>query len=178
MDASPDQPLVIGSSVTIMEAARLMEDEHVGSIPIVEGDQLVGVLTEHDLVRGTAQGRDPESTVASDLIDLDLEQTQEGESEAPRGEMHRVPASLTFELHDRKQAVEFIESLPSWFPGHLVEHQADRWEVNIEVAEPETCTFMQLLKCVENRLVKSEPAMRVRISGREYTLAPEFGASS
>src|SRR2546426_12055489 len=104
MDASPDQPLVIGSSVTIMEAARLMEDEHVGSIPIVEGDQLVGVLTEHDLVRGTAQGRDPKSTVASDVIDLDLEQIQEGVSETPLGEMNRVPANLKFELQVLRKA--------------------------------------------------------------------------
>jgi CBS domain-containing protein len=174
MGTVPDEPLVIGSSVTIMEAARLMEDAHVGSVPIVEDGELIGVLTEHDLVREMARGMDPGSTIAGDVIERDSEQVQEPESEIPRGELHRVPATLIFDLRDRKRALEIVDSLPSWFPGHLVESQPERWEVHIAVAEPETCTFTQLLQCVTSRVGKGEAgAMRAIIGGREYTIASE-----
>ena len=34
-----------------VEAARLMKDLRVGCLPVVDGDQLVGIITEHDLMR-------------------------------------------------------------------------------------------------------------------------------
>jgi CBS domain-containing protein len=57
-----------------------MRDEDVGIAPIVEGDRLVGVLTDRDVaVRVVAEGRDAEqvkvSEVASgDLVTLDPDQ--------------------------------------------------------------------------------------------------------
>ncbi|MEZ4415438.1 MAG: CBS domain-containing protein [Gemmatimonadota bacterium] len=36
---------------TVAEAARIMLDEHLGCLPVVEGDVLVGIVTEADLLR-------------------------------------------------------------------------------------------------------------------------------
>lgn len=32
-------------------AARIMADEHIGSLPVVEADQLIGILTESDIIK-------------------------------------------------------------------------------------------------------------------------------
>jgi CBS domain-containing protein len=61
-------------------AAKMMRDEDVGMAPIVEGDRLVGVLTDRDIaVRVVAEGRDPEQVkvtevASSDLVTLDPQQ--------------------------------------------------------------------------------------------------------
>ncbi|GAB4201208.1 MAG: CBS domain-containing protein [Roseiflexaceae bacterium] len=45
---------------TIAQIACAMRDLDIGSVPLVEGDQLVGVLTSHDIVkRVVADGLDP-----------------------------------------------------------------------------------------------------------------------
>ncbi|MEW6704797.1 MAG: CBS domain-containing protein [Pseudomonadota bacterium] len=55
--ASPDQ--------TIQEAARLMADCDIGSLPVGENDRLVGMLTDRDIaVRAVADGRGPDTKIA------------------------------------------------------------------------------------------------------------------
>jgi CBS domain-containing protein len=70
----------IDTDKTVAYAAKMMRDEDVGLAPIVEGDRLVGVLTDRDIaVRVVAEGRDPEQVkvteVASgDVVTLDPQQ--------------------------------------------------------------------------------------------------------
>jgi CBS domain-containing protein len=57
-DAMTSSPRTIERSTPLQEAARLMRDEDVGSLPIVEGERLVGVLTDRDIViRAVTDGR-------------------------------------------------------------------------------------------------------------------------
>lgn len=45
---------------SVYEAARLMEDNNIGAIPVVEGSELKGMLTDRDIVlRCVAKGRIP-----------------------------------------------------------------------------------------------------------------------
>lgn len=54
---------------TAEEAARLMRDHNIGSVPVVSGGQLRGILTDRDIVlRCVAQGKDPTRTRAGDLM--------------------------------------------------------------------------------------------------------------
>lgn len=47
----------------VATVARWMRDEDAGALPVVEGDRLVGMLTDRDVVvRVVAEGRDPAST--------------------------------------------------------------------------------------------------------------------
>jgi signal-transduction protein with cAMP-binding, CBS, and nucleotidyltransferase domain len=58
----------------------MMKDEDVGLAPIVEGDRLVGTLTDRDIVtRVVAEGKDPQTVTvrevaSTDLVTIDPEQ--------------------------------------------------------------------------------------------------------
>ena len=43
-------PLTIGSNASIAEAARLMRNHKIGGLPVVDEGQLVGIVTETDLL--------------------------------------------------------------------------------------------------------------------------------
>ncbi|TML64298.1 MAG: CBS domain-containing protein [Actinobacteria bacterium] len=73
-------PCSIDADKSVAYAAKMMRDEDVGIAPIVEGDRLVGVLTDRDIaVRVVAESRDPEQVKAAevasrDVVTLDPEQ--------------------------------------------------------------------------------------------------------
>lgn len=73
-DVMTARPLAVESQTSVREAARLMESEDVGSLPVVEeGGRLVGVVTDRDVaIRVVAAGRDPESTSVGDIASRDL----------------------------------------------------------------------------------------------------------
>jgi CBS domain-containing protein/uncharacterized membrane protein YuzA (DUF378 family) len=52
----------------VREAARLLAREDVGSLPILEGDRVVGIVTDRDLVlRAVAEGRDIENVTVGEI---------------------------------------------------------------------------------------------------------------
>jgi CBS domain-containing protein len=46
---TPD-PLTIGSSASVTEAAQLMSERNIGALPVVDDGVLVGLVTEGDLI--------------------------------------------------------------------------------------------------------------------------------
>ncbi|MGK2964334.1 MAG: CBS domain-containing protein [Tepidiformaceae bacterium] len=51
--------VTVSAKATLAEAARLMRDNDVGFLPVVDGDDLKGVVTDRDLVvRGLADGNE------------------------------------------------------------------------------------------------------------------------
>lgn len=72
-DAMTSNPRSIEPSTTVTEAARLMKADDVGSLPIVDGDQLVGMVTDRDtVIRVVAEGKDPQSTTVGEIASRDL----------------------------------------------------------------------------------------------------------
>jgi CBS domain-containing protein len=66
-------PCAIEADKPVAYAARMMKDEDVGLAPIVEGDRLVGTLTDRDIVtRVVAEGRDPQSVAVREVASTDL----------------------------------------------------------------------------------------------------------
>ena len=56
-------------SDTVVLAAQAMDELNVGVIPVCDGDKLVGMVTDRDIVlRGVAQGRDNRSTRLLDVM--------------------------------------------------------------------------------------------------------------
>ncbi len=49
--ASPD--------TTVREAARVMVSEKIGCLPVVKGNQLIGIVTETDLLEVLVRGEEP-----------------------------------------------------------------------------------------------------------------------
>jgi CBS domain-containing protein len=63
----------IDAEKPVAYAAKMMRDEDVGLAPIVEGDRLVGTLTDRDIaIRVVADGRDPEATKVRDVASTDV----------------------------------------------------------------------------------------------------------
>jgi CBS domain-containing protein len=66
-------PRSVDSGQTVLDAARIMRDEDVGIVPIVEGDRLVGTVTDRDItIRVVAEEKDPKSTRAQEIASTDL----------------------------------------------------------------------------------------------------------
>jgi CBS domain-containing protein len=72
-EAMTTQPKSVESSTSVVEAARLMELENVGSVPVVEDGRLVGMITDRDVaVRVVGGGKDPQSTTAGEIASREL----------------------------------------------------------------------------------------------------------
>jgi CBS domain-containing protein len=72
-DAMTEDPRSIGASESVVEAARLMRDEHIGSLPVTEGGRLIGMITDRDLTtRVVAEAAVPETTSVGDVYSRDL----------------------------------------------------------------------------------------------------------
>jgi CBS domain-containing protein len=73
-------PRTVTADSTVAEAARLMRDEDTGIAPIIEGERLIGVITDRDIaIKVAAEGKDAQSTkvseiAASDLVTIDPQQ--------------------------------------------------------------------------------------------------------
>ncbi len=59
---------VIGREATVAEAAEALINDGVGSLAVVEGRLLVGIITERDVVRAVSEGADPEEEVVADWM--------------------------------------------------------------------------------------------------------------
>jgi CBS domain-containing protein len=65
-------PRSIAPADPIVEAARLMRDEDIGSLPVTDEGKLVGMLTDRDIaVRVIAEGMSPESTTVGEVFSRD-----------------------------------------------------------------------------------------------------------
>jgi len=55
---------------TVQEAASFMLREDAGSMPVSEGDRLIGMITDRDIaIRGVAKGHGPETPVRELMTD-------------------------------------------------------------------------------------------------------------
>jgi len=66
------QPTTVEPDATLGEVATLMKQEDCGSIPVVQGGRLVGIVTDRDIViRGIAAGVDPKTQRVSKVMSSD-----------------------------------------------------------------------------------------------------------
>jgi CBS domain-containing protein len=66
-------PCSVNVDKSVTYAAKMMRDENVGLAPVVEGDRLVGTVTDRDIVlRVIAEGKNPESTMVREIASTDL----------------------------------------------------------------------------------------------------------
>jgi len=85
----PDQP--------VQEAASFMLSADAGSIPVTEGDRLVGMITDRDIaVRGVAKGYGPETPVrelmTNDVICVRIdEDCDEVATKMSQAQVRRLP---------------------------------------------------------------------------------------
>src|SRR5438445_2672526 len=68
-----ENPRSIQASASVVEAARLMREEHIGSLPITDHEQLVGMITDRDItMRVVAEAADGMKSSVGDVSSRDL----------------------------------------------------------------------------------------------------------
>lgn len=72
-DVMTENPRTVKKGESVVEAAKLMRSEDAGVVPIVEGDRLVGVVTDRDIaIRVVAEGKDVSSTTVDEIASQNL----------------------------------------------------------------------------------------------------------
>ena len=94
-----DRPRAVAQQTSVREAARLMEEEDVGSLPIVgDGTRLIGIVTDRDIAtRAVARGLDPEQTPVMEIASKEVyvltpdDDLDEALETMARAQVRRVP---------------------------------------------------------------------------------------
>jgi CBS domain-containing protein len=78
-DAMTENPTTVEPGTPAQEAARMMKSEDVGSLPIVEGGRLAGMITDRDLaLRLITEGKSTDTPVgelaSKELVTIDPQQ--------------------------------------------------------------------------------------------------------
>jgi CBS domain-containing protein len=72
-DLMSSNPHSVSSDASVVDAARIMRDEDVGLVPVVDGDRLVGTITDRDItIRVVVEQKDPQSVKVRDVASTDL----------------------------------------------------------------------------------------------------------
>ncbi len=72
-DRMVSEVVTIESSVSVVDAARKMIEREKGPLPVMEGNRLVGMLTDRDIIaRVVAAGRNPRQMLVADAATKDL----------------------------------------------------------------------------------------------------------
>ena len=67
-DVMTSNPCTIDADKSVAYAAKMMKEEDVGLAPIVEGDKLIGMLTDRDIaIRVVAEGRNPDQVTVREV---------------------------------------------------------------------------------------------------------------
>jgi CBS domain-containing protein len=99
-------------SETVIKAAQAMQELDVGVIPVCDGDRLVGMVTDRDIVlRGVAQGRAAEQTPLSDVMTKDACWCYEDQSVEEAAEQMREAQIRRMPVVDREKHLVGMLSL-------------------------------------------------------------------
>jgi len=73
LDRKGDEIISITRDASVFDAIKLMADRGVGSLLVMDGDELKGIVTERDYARKVIiKGRSSESTPVADIMTTDL----------------------------------------------------------------------------------------------------------
>ena len=95
------RPRAVTAQTPVREAARLMEEEDVGSLPVVdEGSRLIGIVTDRDVaVRVVGRGLDSERTLVGDVASRDV---------AALTPEHELDEALRLMAHEQVRRVPIV----------------------------------------------------------------------
>lgn len=90
---------------TLAEAAARMWNAQTGSLLVMDGDALLGIVTERDLLRAVAQGHDPKTVPLKDIM---------------RTEVITITPQASLKEAARLMASKWIRHLPILESGRVV----------------------------------------------------------
>ena len=69
LDAKGHDVWSVGPTSTVYEAVRLMNEKNVGSVLVMDGSRLMGIVSEREAARETIlQARDPRTTRVTEIM--------------------------------------------------------------------------------------------------------------
>ena len=72
-DLMTNRPRAVKLGDSVVEAAKLMRGEDTGIAPVLDGNRLVGVVTDRDIaIQVVANGRDPSTTNVDEIASREL----------------------------------------------------------------------------------------------------------
>jgi CBS domain-containing protein len=72
-DIMTPSPTTVHISGAVSEAAQVMRDEDVGSVPVMDEGTVAGIITDRDIaVKVIAQGADPQTATVGEYMSTDL----------------------------------------------------------------------------------------------------------
>lgn len=72
-DVMTPDPITLPLSASLIDAAKTMRDMGIGDVVVVDGEEVLGIVTDRDIVvRGIADARDPQSTTLIDICSREL----------------------------------------------------------------------------------------------------------
>ena len=72
-EAMTSNPMTIEPGRPVADAARIMKDADTGIVPVVDGDRLVGTITDRDIaIRVVAEGKDPQATKVDEVATREI----------------------------------------------------------------------------------------------------------
>lgn len=96
-----DNVATVSPETTVVEAARLMQRHDIGSLPVCEGPDLVGIVTDRDIVvRSVAHGQDITTTPVREVM------TRTVVTASPETDVHQVAALMSGQQIRRLPVVE------------------------------------------------------------------------
>ena len=67
------ETITVERLTSIVDAARLMKSHQIGALPVLDGERLVGIFSERDVLnRVVAAERNPAATAVGDVMSTDL----------------------------------------------------------------------------------------------------------
>jgi len=91
----------VSPDTTIRDAAQIMQQHNVGSVPVVDATGLVGIITDRDIVvRNIAQGQDPLSTPVKNIM------TAQVMTADPEEDVHTITRKMSTQQIRRVPVVE------------------------------------------------------------------------
>jgi CBS domain-containing protein len=127
-DAMTAEPVTVSRATSVEEAASLMASGEFGPLPVVEDAELIGIVTDRDLViRVLAKGRDPRETTVGDVYTKDpvAVPADEGLDEAlglmERHQVRRLPVVKEGRLVGMLSQADLARAQPHERTGELVE---------------------------------------------------------
>ena len=145
---------------TVTSAARAMDELNVGVIPVCDGEKLVGMVTDRDIVvRGVAQELDAKTTVLADVMSTNVRTAREDEdvdevlSEMAESQIRRLPV---LDGQDRLVGIISLGDIAAKDPDEDADVAASLGNISLP-AEPDRSSQSQASSAAGRRSASGKP---------------------
>lgn len=127
-DVMSNRPFAVTRAARVSVAAKLMLEEDVGAVPVVDHGLVVGMVTDRDIVlRVVAEGRDPEATSVDEIASTAVHCAEPDESLDDAYEqmafwrVRRLPVVVDDQLVGIVAQADLVHELKDKKAGQLVD---------------------------------------------------------